>query len=60
MGKEADRLRRSSRFDLMKTCVIAIKGCKKPATTAAKVDTVLEAFLLYDFRFAALKMQTII
>ena len=50
MGKEADRLlrlmaervsflRRRFRFDLLKTCVIAMRGYKKPTTTAAKIDT---------------------
>ena len=32
-------LRRRFRFDLLKTCVIAMRGYKKPATTAAKIDT---------------------
>ena len=32
-------LRRRFRFDLLKTCVIAMRGYKKPTTTAAKIDT---------------------
>ena len=32
-------LRRKFRFDLLKTCVIAMRGYKKPTTTAAKIDT---------------------
>ena len=32
-------LRRRFRFDLLKTCVIAMRGYKKPTTTAAKFDT---------------------
>ena len=27
------------RFDLLKTCVITMRGYKKPTTTAAKIDT---------------------
>ena len=33
-------LRRRFRFDLLKTCVIAMRGYKKPTTTAAKIDTI--------------------
>ena len=32
-------LRRRFRFDLLKTCVIAMREYKKPSTTAAKIDT---------------------
>ena len=32
-------LRRRFRFDLLKTCVIEMRGYKKPTTTAAKIDT---------------------
>ena len=32
-------LRRRFRFDLLKTCVIAMRGYKRPTTTAAKIDT---------------------
>ena len=32
-------LRRRSRLDLLKTCVIAMRGYKKPTTAAAKIDT---------------------
>ena len=32
-------LRRRFRFDLSKTCVIAMRGYKKSTTTAAKIDT---------------------
>ena len=41
-------LRRRFRFDLLKTCVIAMRGYKKPTTTAAKIDT-----LDLDLRTAA-------
>ena len=32
-------LRRRFSFDLLNTCVIAMRGYKKPTTTAAKIDT---------------------
>ena len=33
-------LRRRLRFDLLKTCVIAMRRYKKLMTTAAKIDTI--------------------
>ena len=32
-------LRRRFRFDLLKTCAIAMRGYKKPTTIVAKIDT---------------------
>ena len=31
--------KRRFRFDLLKTCVIAMRGYKKPTTIAGKIDT---------------------
>ena len=32
-------LRRRFRFDLLKTCIIALRGYKKPSSTPAKIET---------------------
>ena len=32
-------LRRRFRFDLLKTCKIALRGYKKPSSTPAKIET---------------------